>query len=280
MKFHELLNWHLIRGTRPEGSVDPLVIGTRWEIKDFAGAVGDATAEGRSVSNWQNAKNLPLSVTLTMIENALFGANRAFAVWRADLRNAHVLAQQEARRARLIARHKPLTGQQSSPEPSKQESRNAVENPVADQRVDSTFKSKVGVARIMRKFVDRIMQTFSESELLADEAYFGADDQPIIDEGKGAARATWTFDDKGRIVEEAYFGVDGEPVLSKQSGVARQTWKFDDNGNCIDNAYFGVDGKPMLYNKSGVARQTWKFDDNGNCIDNAYFGVDGKPMLA
>ncbi len=79
--FVKLLNWHLNRGTRPDG--DPERVGEIWDNKRFANAVG---ASDKTVRNWRAGRNPPQS--LVAVEQELFGANPKYERWRADLRTA------------------------------------------------------------------------------------------------------------------------------------------------------------------------------------------------
>jgi hypothetical protein len=82
-QFHELLDWHLINGTRPPG-----LRKGEWSSKEFAGAVKPGLTD-KAVRNWRAGRNLPR--VITQIERALFGdaPTGQNAEWREELRSAH-----------------------------------------------------------------------------------------------------------------------------------------------------------------------------------------------
>jgi len=81
--FGRLLEWHLVRGTRP-GKVDHP--GPKWSEKEFARAVGVQT--DWTIRNW--LKNTHPPKDTWKIERALFGAGDArHPQWRRELQQAH-----------------------------------------------------------------------------------------------------------------------------------------------------------------------------------------------
>jgi tetratricopeptide (TPR) repeat protein len=81
--FGRILEWHLVRGTRP-GKVDHP--GPKWSEKEFARAVGVQT--DRTIRNWLKNKHPPKDTW--KIERALFGADDArYPEWRCELQQAH-----------------------------------------------------------------------------------------------------------------------------------------------------------------------------------------------
>jgi tetratricopeptide (TPR) repeat protein len=80
--FGRLLDWHLLRGTRPGGRIDRP--GRAWTAKAFADAVG---VGDRTVRYWLKDEHLPPEVET--IERILFGGEAAYAEWRLELRRAH-----------------------------------------------------------------------------------------------------------------------------------------------------------------------------------------------
>jgi hypothetical protein len=89
--FAELLDWHLVHGTRPQGG--PISPGVRWGTEDFAYSV--QTSE-RSVRNWRAGSNVPLD--LASIERELFGTMPSsdapqVGAWRSQLRDIHRVSQ-------------------------------------------------------------------------------------------------------------------------------------------------------------------------------------------
>jgi tetratricopeptide (TPR) repeat protein len=80
--FGRLLDWHLLRGTRPGGRIDRP--GRGWTAKVFADAVG---VGDRTVRYWLKNEHLPPEVET--IERILFGGDAGYAEWRLELRRAH-----------------------------------------------------------------------------------------------------------------------------------------------------------------------------------------------
>jgi hypothetical protein len=85
LAFGKLLDFHLNRGTRPDGSLE--ITGKKWLKKLFAHA---AQTTERTLTNWLNGTTLP--DTLEPIEAALFGANRKYETFRHELREKYRLA--------------------------------------------------------------------------------------------------------------------------------------------------------------------------------------------
>jgi len=80
--FGQVLEWHLVRGTRPGGRIDRP--GRRWTRTEFA----DRTGLGpRTVGNWLTNDHLPPETET--IERVLFGDDACYADWRLELRQAH-----------------------------------------------------------------------------------------------------------------------------------------------------------------------------------------------
>src|SRR5262245_31623993 len=80
--FGQLLDWHLLRGTRPGGKIDHP--GRKWSAKAFADAVGFAD---RTIRYWLRNEHLPPETET--IERVLFGNDACHAEWRLELRQAH-----------------------------------------------------------------------------------------------------------------------------------------------------------------------------------------------
>ena len=105
VSFAQLLDWHLTRGTRPNGSADPAKLGRQWGDAEFADCVGVGSRDNagrRSVQAWRRGDNVPLH--LAKLEKVLFGeGEEAFAVWRADLRAAHRQAKRRSTVSATVA---------------------------------------------------------------------------------------------------------------------------------------------------------------------------------
>ena len=80
--FGQLLEWHLLRGTRPGGKTTHP--GRRWSAKAFAEAVGFGD---RTIRYWLRNEHLPPETET--IERVLFGNDLCYAEWRLELRQAH-----------------------------------------------------------------------------------------------------------------------------------------------------------------------------------------------
>ena len=80
--FGRLLEWHLLRGTRPGGRLDHP--GRKWSVKAFSEAVG---VGDRTVRYWLKDEHLPPEIET--IERVMFGNDACYAEWRLGLRRAH-----------------------------------------------------------------------------------------------------------------------------------------------------------------------------------------------
>src|ERR1044072_8037025 len=89
--FGQLLNWHLDRGTRPDGTPDEK--GVPWQNKPFAIAIGQKTE--RTVRNWRNGETSPSPADLNAILQALFGGKPIYADWRTELTEKYHVARAE-----------------------------------------------------------------------------------------------------------------------------------------------------------------------------------------
>jgi tetratricopeptide (TPR) repeat protein len=97
--FGQMLDWHLARGTRADGS--PKAKGVPWQNKNFANSVGTKSSEGskteRTVRNWRNSETLPSPADFHAILLLLFGSNQDYAEWKAELTDKyHAPREQEA----------------------------------------------------------------------------------------------------------------------------------------------------------------------------------------
>jgi hypothetical protein len=92
LPFGDLLRWHLlIWGTRPTGSTE--ASGERWVKEKFAAVIG---SDPKTLERYFHQKSLPSSPIF--IRRALFGGNKEYSTWAADL-NAQL---EEARRAKKV----------------------------------------------------------------------------------------------------------------------------------------------------------------------------------
>jgi tetratricopeptide (TPR) repeat protein len=80
--FGQVLEWHLVRGTRPGGALDRA--GRRWSRAEFAGRTG---LGARTIGNWLTNQHLPPETET--IERVLFGNDACYSDWRLELRHAH-----------------------------------------------------------------------------------------------------------------------------------------------------------------------------------------------
>jgi hypothetical protein len=95
--FGGLLNWHLARGTRADGS--PPAKGVPWDNKSFARSVGSKSSEGakseRTIRNWRNGATLPSSADFQAVLLVLFGGNQNYGEWKAALTDKYHAARPE-----------------------------------------------------------------------------------------------------------------------------------------------------------------------------------------
>jgi tetratricopeptide (TPR) repeat protein len=95
--FGQLLDWHLARGTRADGS--PTEKGVPWDNKNFAKSVGSKSTEGakseRTIRNWRNGATLPSPADFLAILLALFGGSQDYAQWKAELTDKYHAARSQ-----------------------------------------------------------------------------------------------------------------------------------------------------------------------------------------
>jgi predicted nucleotide-binding protein len=81
--FGQLLDWHLNRGTRPDGT--PSRIGRPWYNKEVAAAMYVGVD---AVRNWRNGRSLP--AFLKILEEQIFGNNPTHEEWIDEFREKYV----------------------------------------------------------------------------------------------------------------------------------------------------------------------------------------------
>jgi len=79
--FGRLLEWHLMRGTRPGGKLDHP--GRKWSVRAFADAVAHSD---RTIRFWLRDQHLPPEIET--IERVLFRDDACYGEWRLELREA------------------------------------------------------------------------------------------------------------------------------------------------------------------------------------------------
>ena len=89
--FAKLLDWHLVRGTRPSST--PERHGKQWSSKEFGDCL---SVNERTVRNWRKGRNTPDD--LRSIESYLFGEKSEYDPWRIELRTAHQASLSEEAR--------------------------------------------------------------------------------------------------------------------------------------------------------------------------------------
>ena len=80
--FGELVKWHRLHGTRPDGLEE------RWLQKKLGEACGSGD---RTVRSWEQNEHFPPSIL--QLCRALFGKNTRYTCWQTDLQNAHARAK-------------------------------------------------------------------------------------------------------------------------------------------------------------------------------------------
>ena len=97
--FGTVLDGHLVRGTRPDGT--PSSRGVPWTNKEFAKAVGAKGTEGekneRTIRNWRNGSTIPSPADLHAILQTLFGGKVEYAECRTQLNEKYQQARGDNR---------------------------------------------------------------------------------------------------------------------------------------------------------------------------------------
>ena len=81
--FADLLNFHIGRGTRSNGST--VSSGKAWDLVELADALKD---NERNIRNWRAGQNIPPRRRRRAIEALFFGDNASFDDWRIEFRAA------------------------------------------------------------------------------------------------------------------------------------------------------------------------------------------------
>jgi len=123
----------------------------------------------------------------------------------------------------------------------------------------------------------RVDRRFDKRGLIIEEAYFDAEDQPVLDKDELVHRLVFQHDQWGNITEITFFDTEGLATFSK-SDKHKHTRRYDINSNLIELAWFGIEGEPTLLSGSKTHKQIICYDIFGNRIEFAYFGLDGQPV--
>ena len=133
-------------------------------------------------------------------------------------------------------------------------------------------------------------------------AYFGSNDQPVVEKNIGAAIIAQSFDRFGHLSGQDYFGVDGKlrttgvihfrkeyddqgrnirnELDSAESPNIRQIQKLDTNGRMVEQSFIAkATGKPINGPKGFALLQT-EYDERGNQIKYQVSDENGKPSYA
>ena len=133
----------------------------------------------------------------------------------------------------------------------------------------------LGYARKETRHNDRWMRK--------SEAYFGPNDEPVLDALDGCAQNVRSHDEDGMINGFTCIGTDGErPVANRRTGCARATQIRDASGDLIERACFDAGDNPAYFTAEfGFAhRVRIERDDAGRIVATASFDVDGQPFVA
>ena len=158
-----------------------------------------------------------------------------------------------------------------------------------------------------------VEQTYNESGLLVQEAYFNADDAPAYRSDYRVAAILYEYSDGGDLIHEYYRDAEGLPVNRADKGyaVVHQTFERGQvvqrsyegyvdhtlkpvpnrttgatvvkysyqNGNIQREDYYGPDGeKRVLRQDTGYAASEYEYE-NGQLIAQHFYGTDGNPVL-
>jgi hypothetical protein len=134
-----------------------------------------------------------------------------------------------------------------------------------------------GARRADRRGVAIRRFAFDETGLKLEEAYFGADEKPVLDVELGYAKEVSVYNAQKKRIEHAFYGAAGELVVPKagKDRYARATFAYDARGHEITRRTFGATGAPMK-TAEGLAARVTTFDNRGNAVAVDLLGEDGR----
>ncbi len=123
--------------------------------------------------------------------------------------------------------------------------------------------------------VHRTFRSFDELGNQIEEAYFGADLEPVNDERLGCHRIKMGYTPKGEHLSSIYLDLEGRRTLNT-SGRAEKRMRYDNSGRKIEELSFGVNLQ-LLANAEGIAISRFRYDDFGQLIEESYFDEKNDP---
>lgn len=111
---------------------------------------------------------------------------------------------------------------------------------------------------------------------LVEVAYFGLDEQPVVELEVAAAVVRKTRDSRGNEIEVHTFDERGQPVSAARA-MARKM-RYDEDDALVELSYLGADGKPTRPPGLAFAITRYERDERGNVIEERYFDEHASPV--
>ncbi|HTQ07172.1 MAG TPA: hypothetical protein VMI54_25120 [Polyangiaceae bacterium] len=110
-----------------------------------------------------------------------------------------------------------------------------------------------------------------------EEACFGADEKPALDQDKRAS-AQLRWGDRNELLEVRYLGVNRE-LLAGAHGYAGFRYRYDDLGRRAEIEYFNAREQPAIESESGAAYIEYEFDVFGAVNEERLYGLKHEPIV-
>ena len=123
-------------------------------------------------------------------------------------------------------------------------------------------------------------QTYNESGLLVQEAYFSTDDAPAYRRDYRVAAIFYEYSDSGDLIHEYYRDAGGMPVNRSDKGYAVIHQEFD-RGQLVQRSYEGYVGhslQPVPDRTTGATVVKYRYQ-NGQVQWEGYYGADGEEYV-
>ena len=119
----------------------------------------------------------------------------------------------------------------------------------------------------------RVERTYLDAKHFTSEAWFDTEGNPITT-GDTYCRVEREFDERGNTVCERTYNANGEKI-AREAGYDELRQEFNEENQAIRVGYF-LNSEPILL-ENGYAALERKYDEAGNVTYEKYFDTDGQP---
>lgn len=143
--------------------------------------------------------------------------------------------------------------------------------------VEIAFTDAQGLSVPDRTGSATIRQAFNERDELLLRAYFGVDEQPVIDRQIGAHEERYERDEHGEKSSLKRFGPDKQPI-DGDAGWHHQRYRYDARGNVVETTQFDVHGRAVPLPPLGAVTYREHYDAAGRVVALEGLDASGVPM--